>query len=151
MDRIAVMTEGFINYWKRFRQRDADLEKKEFRFNIYNGVCVSAMKLNARAIVAYTESGSTTRIVSSYSPKCPIYAITDNERLWRQLNMQWNVYPILVKKQKNVDKMITEAIEQLKKRKEIEKDDIIIIAGGSEILPDIDSSINKVIGGIIKL
>ena len=33
----------------------------------------------------------------------------------------------------------------------IEKDDIVIIAGGAEILPEMDSSINKVIGGIVKI
>lgn len=151
MDKIATNTEQFINYWKRFRQRDEDLDKKEYRFNIYNGVCVSAMKLNARAIVTYTESGSTPRIVSSFSPKCPIYAITDDKKVWRQLNLQWNVYPILVDKNINVDKMIHDGIEILKKENKVEKDDIVIIAGGSEILPDMDCSINKVIGGIIKL
>ena len=151
MDRIAVSTEKFINYWKRFRQRDTELDKKEFRFNIYNGVCVSAMKLNAKAIVAYTESGSTPRIVSSYSPKCPIYAITDNKKLWRQLNLQWNVYPILVNKKDNVETMITEAINKLKNENKLEKEDIVIIAGGAEILPDIESSMNKVIGGIIRV
>lgn len=151
MDKIARNTEEFIHYWKRFRQRESELDTTEFRFNIYNGVCVSAMKLNAKAIVTYTESGSTPRIVSSYSPKCPIYAITENEKLWRQLNLQWNVYPVLVKKQESVDKMITDALHLLKEEHKLEKDDIVIIAGGAECLPDIESSINKVIGGIIKL
>ena len=151
MDKIAKTTEDSINYWKRFRQSDYDLENKEFRFNIYNGVCVSAMNLKAKAIVTYTESGSTARIVSSYSPKCPIYAITEDEQVWRQLNLQWNVYPLLVKEDKNVDKMIHEGIDRLKEEHKLEKDDIVIIAGGAEILPEMDSSINKVIGGIVKI
>lgn len=151
MDKIATTTEQYINYWKRFRQRDEDLDKKEFRFNIYNGVCVSAMKLNARAIVTYTESGSTPRIVSSYSPKCPIYAITDDETVWRQLNLQWNVYPLFVKRDGSVDKMIHEGIDRLKSENKLDKDDIVIIAGGAEILPEIESDMNKVIGGIVRV
>ena len=144
------VTEGKV-FIDNIDVTDIDPTKREFRFNIYNGVCVSAMNLNARAIVAYTESGSTPRIVSSYSPKCPIYAITDDEKLWRQLNLQWNVYPMLVKKENNIDKMITEAIDKLISDEKLKKDDIVIIAGGAEILPDIESSINKVIGGIIKI
>ena len=151
MNQIASNTEQYINYWKRFRQREADGLNEEYRFNIYNGVCVSAMKLNAKAILTYTESGSTPRIVSSFSPKCPIYAITENKQLWRQLNLQWNVYPMFVDENENVDKMITQAFSTLKAENKIETDDIIIIAGGAEILPEINSSINKVIGGIIKV
>ena len=151
MNKIAVTTEESINYWHRFKQRDYDLENREFRFNIYNGVCVSAMNLKAKAIVTYTESGSTPRIVSSYTPKCPIFAITDNERVWRQLNLQWNVYPILVESNKNVDTMIHRGIDILKEEGKLVKDDLIIIAGGAEIIPEIDSDINKIIGGIVKI
>ena len=151
MNKIAVTTEESINYWHRFKQRDYDLENREFRFNIYNGVCVSAMNLKAKAIVTYTESVSTPRIVSSYTPKCPIFAITDNERVWRQLNLQWNVYPILVESNKNVDTMIHRGIDILKEEGKLVKDDLIIIAGGAEIIPEIDSDINKIIGGIVKI
>ena len=151
MDKIAKTTEASINYWKRFRQREYDLENREFRFNIYNGVCVSAMNLKAKAIVTYTVSGSTARIVSSFTPKCPIYAITDNEKVWRQLNLQWNVYPILVEKNENVDEMIHVGIDRLKEEGKLVKDDLVIVAGGAYILPEIESPINKVIGGIVKI
>lgn len=48
--------------------------------------------------------------------------------------------------------MIQVAIEKLQGEGKVEKGDIIIIAGGAAILPEIkESEINKVIGGIIKL
>lgn len=152
MNTIALETEQSINYWKRFLGRDYDLKNKGYRFNIYNGICTSAMNLNAKALIAYTVSGDTPGILSAFCPICPIYAVTSNEQLARQLNLEFNVYPILVKEQKNADKMLQIAIEELQNEGKVEKGDTIIIAGGASILPEMkNSDINKVIGGIIKL
>ena len=51
MNEIAHETEGSINYWKRFLGREYDLQNKGYRFNIYNGICTSAMNLKAKAIL----------------------------------------------------------------------------------------------------
>lgn len=152
MDEIAEETEQSINYWKRFLGRDYDLENKGYRFNIYNGICASAMNLKAKAILAYTETGDTPGILSAFCPVCPIYAITNNPKIARQMNLEWNVYPILVTDKKNADQMIQYAIEKLQTENKAGKGDTIIIAGGASILPEIkNAEINKVIGGIIKL
>lgn len=152
MNEIAEKTEESIHYWKRFLGRDYDLENKEYRFNIYNGVCTSAMNLKAKAILTYTVSGDTPAILSAFCPVCPIYAITTDPMVARQMNLEFNVYPIIVEKKKSVDIMIQSAIEKLQLEQKVEKGDIMIIAGGAAALPGIeDATINKVIGGIIQL
>lgn len=152
MDEISEVTENSIHYWKRFLGREYDLENKGYRFNIYNGICASTMNLKAKAIITYTVSGDTPGILSAFCPNCPIYAVTKSEKLARQLNLVWNVHPMVVKDVDNVDKMLQTAIERLEEKGKVEKGDIIIIAGGAAILPEMKSSeINKVIGGIIKL
>ncbi len=152
MNEIAEETEGSINYWKRFLGREYDLENKGYRFNVYNGICASAMNLKAKAILAYTETGDTPGILSAFCPVCPIYAITSNPMIARQMNLEWNVYPILITNKKNADRMIQSAIEKLQLEQKVTKGDTIIIAGGAAILPEVEGAeINKVIGGIIKL
>ena len=152
MNEIAETSEGSINYWKRFLGRDYDLENKGYRFNIYNGICASAMNLNAKAILAYTVSGDTPGILSAFCPTCPIYAITSDPKVARQMNLEWNVHPMLVTNKNSADEMIQTAIEKLQLNGKVSKGDIIMIAGGASILPEVkDSEINKVIGGIIKL
>ena len=152
MNEIAQETEGSIKYWKRFLGRDYDLENKGYRFNIYNGICTSAMNLKAKAILAYTVSGDTPGILSAFCPVCPIYAITSDPMVARQMNLEFNVYPMLIENKKNADSMIQEAIERLQLEQKVEKGDTIIIAGGAAILPEMeDAEINKVIGGIIKI
>lgn len=152
MNEIAKETEDSIKYWKRFLGRNYDLENKGYRFNIYNGICTSAMNLKAKAILAYTVSGDTPGILSAFCPVCPIYAITSDPMIARQMNLEFNVYPILVEHKVNTDSMIQAAIEKLQLEQKVEKGDTIIIAGGAAILPDMQQAeINKVIGGIIKL
>ena len=152
MSNISEETENAIHYWKRYLGRNYDLEHKGYRFSLYNGIAAGAMNLKAKAILAYTLSGDTPGILSAFCPTCPIYAITGSPTVARQMNLYWNVFPILVKNQKNVDKMLETAIDELRLKGEINKGDILLIAGGAEILPDVeDAELNKVIGGIIKV
>lgn len=44
-------------------------------------------------------------------PQCPIYIITDNEITYRQMALLWNINPILVDKDEDIDKMINNGIE----------------------------------------
>jgi pyruvate kinase len=50
--------------------------------------------LRAPAVVTFTRSGGTSRLVSSYRPPVPIIAVTDQERTWRQLALVWGVHPV---------------------------------------------------------
>ncbi len=50
-----------------------------------------------------------------FFPQCPIYIITDNEITYRQMALLWNINPILVDKDEDIDKMINNGIEIAKK------------------------------------
>ena len=152
MDAIARETENSISYWKRFLARDYDLPNKGYRFNVYHGMCTSAQHLKAKAIIAYTATGDTASILSAFCTTCPIYAITKDEQLVRQMNLEFNIYPRLIKEDMSIDDMIQLEIEKLQEEGRVGEGDTIIIAGGAEILPELKGAkTNKVIGGIIQL
>ena len=50
-----------------------------------------ADNLKAAAIVALTETGFTSRLISKYRPSCPILAISSSQRVARRLAMNWGV------------------------------------------------------------
>ena len=50
--------------------------------------------LEAPAIITFTRTGGTTRLVSSYRPPVPILGVSDQERTWRQLALVWGVHPV---------------------------------------------------------
>ena len=79
-----------------------------------NAVCATAMNVEAKAIIAYTNTGNTARMVSSFGPGCPIFAITQNERTYRQLGLCWNIIPKLFEHQETIDKLVCLGINTLK-------------------------------------
>ena len=53
---------------------------------------------------------------------------------------------------RNIDEMINEGVEKAKQNNYIQKDDIIVIAGGASILSCHDgATTNRTIGGVLKI
>ncbi len=50
--------------------------------------------LGAPALVSFTRTGLTARLVSSYRPSVPIVAVSDQERTYRQMALVWGVRPV---------------------------------------------------------
>ena len=57
------------------------------------------------AIVVFTASGSTARLISRYRPPVPIFAITPNESVAR-LAISYGVIPILAPDVSSTDEML---------------------------------------------
>ncbi len=54
-----------------------------------------ADELGCRYIVAFTESGATARLVSSFRARSPIIAVTHDEQVARRLTLWHGVFPRL--------------------------------------------------------
>jgi len=154
MSKIAVTTEKSIKYWKRFRAREYKLNENDYEFNMNYAVCTTAMNISAKAIISYTETGNTCRMVSSFGPECPIFAITSNQATYRQLGLCWSIIPKLFDKQNNIDKLLHVGINKLRKENYLVQGDKVVIAGGTKVLTDLNCDevcVNRVIGGIVEL
>lgn len=154
MNQIAIAVEEYIKYWKRFTRREHDLTDLDYEFNLSHSVTSTAMEMKAKAIFAYTETGNTPRMIASFLPACPIYALTNNEKTYRQLALAWNITPILIKDKTKPNDVISEGIELAKKQGYVQEGDIVVIAGGASILSSHDndsSAMNRTIGGVLRI
>ena len=154
MNEIATAVEQNIKYWKRFTRREHDLTDMNYEFNLSHSVTSTAMEMKAKAIFAYTETGNTPRMVASFLPSCPIYALTSNEKTYRQLALSWNTTPILIKGKTKPNDIISAGIEEAKKREYVKEGDIVVIAGGASIVSSKDmgeDAMNRTIGGVLKI
>ena len=151
MDKIARSIENDINYWKRFKNREFPILEEDYEFNLNYSTCMTAMNLSAKAIFAYTNTGRTVMNLAGFMPKCPIYAITANEEVCKQLALVCNVHPILVERKENIEEMINMGVEKAKEVGILEKGDLIAVAGGASILDAQQSEMNKTIGGILRV
>jgi len=148
MVKIAGRVEPEIDYWKRFKNND-NINLSDFETKIAYSTCVTAMNMEADAIVCYTHSGDSARKLAGLGAGCPILAITDNRRTFNQLAIAWNVTPIFVEAQENIDKTVEVGIEKLKEKEILEKGDLIVISGGAKLLENAEYS--KIVGGVAKI
>ena len=97
MSRIAENAEKTIHYDRRrvtrleFQNMNVDGDMKTLA--ISHATCSTSADLGVKGIVAFTESGSTARAVSTYRPGAPIIAATPSEKTFNRLTMSWGVKP----------------------------------------------------------
>ncbi len=89
-----------------------------------------AEELDCKLVVAFTESGSTARLLSTFRPRAPIAAITYNEDTYRRLALWWGVIPVKSAFAATTDEMIVRGEELLKKKGLVEKGDTILMLAG---------------------
>jgi pyruvate kinase len=90
MAKIATTTDGQLPHEQMLRERGMALGP-QIDVAISYDACRTAHQLGAKAIVAFTHSGSTARRVSKCRPKVPILALTSGELISRRLQLCWGV------------------------------------------------------------
>lgn len=86
--------------------------------------------LQAPAVVTFTKSGYTARVVSSRRPPVPILTVTDTERVYRQLSLIWGALPVLCTDEPSYDNMWETARAELLRRGLAAPGDRIVITAG---------------------
>lgn len=127
MAEICVQAEKDISYKKMFF--NTTFNNYDITDILSHSATSCAFKLDAKAIVLYTDTGKTASMIARYKPTAPIIAITDNEQTYHYLNMEWNVLPIFTKIT-NVD-IFELACTIAKEEKLAKEDDKIIVTTGT--------------------
>lgn len=87
--------------------------------------------LGAPAVVTFTSTGGTTRLVSSYRPPVPILGVTDREKTLRQLALVWGVQPVMCRAEVNYENMLATAREYLISTRMAEPGQRIVVTAGA--------------------
>ena len=103
--------------------------------------CVdAAANLDLKAIVAFTESGSTARLISKYRPRAGIYAYTPEPSTYRRMAAYAGVTPHMFERVDSTDEMIRHAEAHLLAEGHVQLGDGVVMAAG--IPPNISASTN---------
>jgi len=129
MVKIARRTEADVEYNQQFSVRTKG-DTTNVTTAISHATCMTAIDLNAKAIIAVTRSGNTARMVSKYRPGCQIIACTPDERTWRQLNMVWGVAPILTKEEYSMEILLLHATEAAEENGYVKEGDVVVLTVG---------------------
>ncbi|PID88370.1 MAG: pyruvate kinase [Bacteroidia bacterium] len=92
-------------------------ESKRFlRDNICYSASIMAERVGAKAIITFSEKGSSAKTISGYRPKADIYAFTRQEKLLSVLSLLWGVRGIYYEEPDNIDEAIKKSINILKNK-----------------------------------
>jgi pyruvate kinase len=98
MARIAEATESSRRYREQRDVANAMLQHEAYG-NVSLAIARAARSIAATidiaAIVAFTQSGYTARLVSKSRPSVPIYALAYTEETARRVSLYWGVTPML--------------------------------------------------------
>jgi pyruvate kinase len=92
---------------------------------------VTAVRLlSAPAMVVFTKSGFSARIVAARRPGVPIVVLTDQARTFRQLALVWGVVPVLVAHADTYEEMAATAKRVLLERGLAKQGDRVVVTAG---------------------
>lgn len=99
-----------------------------------------AAQIDAAAIIAFTESGRTARLLSRFKPEQIIFAATPNPVTFNQLVLSSGVHPMMIKKVSTVMASFAEVKKELLKMKVVKKGDRVLICSGLPYNKAIDTN-----------
>jgi len=128
MARVAERADGAVLSLDRERRRRPGAT---FQEAISDAAASAAHAMSARAIVAFTESGFSARLISQARPTVPIIALTPFVEVQRRLALSWGVTSRLIRKVETTDEMVEEVEANLLADGVVHPNDVIVIISGS--------------------
>jgi len=93
----------------------------------------AARDSGAGAIVVFTSTGSSARLVSRYRPPVSIYAITPHDTTARQLAVNYGVMPILAPDVSNTDEMLAQMNRVMVEGGYLKPNELVVFLAGQPV------------------
>ena len=129
MVRVVEETEQDIHYWKRFQKQPLTALRSSDDA-ITHSCCLTAMDLQAKAILAPTHTGHTARMIARFRPACPVVALTRREQVCRRLSVCWGVVPLLTGPSRSTDQIFEQAARTALEQGLVSRGEVVVITAG---------------------
>ncbi len=126
MARITVKVEPYLRL-PALPPRD----DQSFPVVASDAACRAARSLHAKAIVVFTESGLTARLISQDRPEVPILAMIPSEETRRRMALYWGITPLLIQRRETIEEMIQDMEGLLLAEGLVKAGDTLVILSGS--------------------
>jgi pyruvate kinase len=129
MDRIVREAEASV------AEPTRPARSREMRISevIAESVCRAAEELKMKAVVVFTETGASARLVSKYRPRVPIVAFTPNPESYPRMALLWGVKSRRTGSLKNIDELTREAEARLREERVVSDGDVVGIIAGTPV------------------
>lgn len=132
MADVVSYAEEHIDYWQHFAGSSFD-GTAPISDAITHACCMTAMDLDAKAILTATHSGHTARMIARFRPACPIAALTTSERVRRQLSLNWGTVSYLCGDVDSTDHIFELTVRTALEQGLVLRGDTVVITAGIPI------------------
>jgi pyruvate kinase len=126
MAKVALDVER-AGLWQMQPHRESHSENVSEA--VAEAACYAASILKAKAIVVFTQSGSTAALIARFRPQLPIIAFTPFPEIQRRLSLCWGVKTWPVGSMEGTDQQI-QAVEDTLLAAGFRKGDLVVITMG---------------------
>jgi len=128
MERIATEAEMSVDFRKLPQP-----EHPTYANVVADAAYRAAQAVEARAIVVFTATGSTARLISRFRPPVPIYAFTPKETIARQLQVSFGARAIIAPDTSSTDEMLQQLDRILVQNGCLKRGDTVVLVAGQPI------------------
>ena len=132
MAKISSEAELNYNYEYYLEKKSNSMDFSSVDDAIAYNACKTSNLVDAKTILAFTESGSTAGRVSSFRPKAFIIGLIQGENI-ETLLLRWGVIPIHASKFKNVQDMFKLGSKVSLETGLAKKNDLVVVIAGMTI------------------
>ena len=124
MARIAVETE-------RTSSRSFSYPTNEQAHVLARAASTVAKDLDAQALLVFTSSGHSGKVLSHQRPEVPVYALTEDPAVCRNLALWYGVTPVLMRVGTDTEAMVDLGIAELRRRGALAPGDRAVVMGSA--------------------
>jgi pyruvate kinase len=140
MDAIIHTSEDNLKYWGRWQGTPHETLGDDA-----TSITLAARELahdrNVAAIVVFTETGRTARLMSKARPSVPIIGFTPNQLTYRRMTLYWGVYPLMISFANSMEEMLGHVDRAMIETTRVEPgQQVVVITGfpvGAKKLPNL--------------
>lgn len=138
MERTIRSAEGYEQGARRGLSRSpASTDATEPDSTLPDAVAAAAARaaelLGVHMIVAFSQSGSTARLLARYRPAMPILAFTSDERIARVMQLLWGIQPAVIPPPEQHEEAVEIIDRELLRRGLARRGDVIVVLMGAPI------------------
>jgi len=133
MDRIIRRVESSFDYESTLVRLRTRGHTRDLTTVIGYNAVNAAYQCQAAAMVVFTKSGYSARMVSKLRPHLPILAFTPDETVFHQLALNWGVFPRLVPHMDTFEQMLAHALQACLDEELVMRGDLVVIVAGLPI------------------
>ena len=134
LKKIAKETEIHLDHALYRGRKVNKMDKKNISNQVGYAAVYTADQLDAKAIIAPSITGFTTRMLSKWRSSIPVYGMSPSISTVRQMQLFYGVVPVWAKRADTTDELISSSVETLKSGKYIKENDLVVITAG--IIPE---------------